>query len=112
MNVRWRRAVVITLIVVAFALLWAAVAFEWLTEAGIIWGLALVVIAFAVLAVVAAFRKRPRPEPSDQLSASDEHSDLYLGRQKRVQPRRDVRETSQIGDGLPPDPLAIRNQND
>lgn len=112
MNVRWRRAIVITLIVAAFGLLWAAVAFEWLTEAGIIWGLALVVITFAVLAVVAAFRKRPRPESSDQLNASDEYSDLYLGRQKRVQPRRDVRETSQIGEGLPPDPLAIRNQND
>lgn len=112
MNVRWRRAIAIILIVAAFGLLWATLAFEWLTEAGIIWGLALIATAFAVLAVVAAFRRRPRPEPPDQLKASDEYSDLYLGRQKRVQPRRDARETSQIGDGLLPDPLTLRNQKD
>ena len=86
-------------------------AFEWLTEAGIIWGLVLVAVLVVVLIVLAAYRKRPPQASSDQLSASDEYSDLYLGRQKRHQPHPDVRETSQIGDGLPPDPLSVRKND-
>lgn len=101
---------VITVIVAAFGLLWAAVAFEWLTEAGIIWALALVAVLVVVLISLAVYRKRPAQGSSDQLSASDEYSDLYLGRQKRHQPHTDVRDTSQIGDGLPPDPLSARKK--
>lgn len=112
MDARWQRATATTAIVVAFGFLWAAVAFEWLTEVGIIWCLGLLVVAFAVLAVVNAYRQRPRQNSSDQLSASDEYSDIYLGRQRRVQPHRDVAEASQIGDGLLSDPLVLRDQTD
>lgn len=100
------------IVVAGFGLLWAAVAFEWLTETGIYWGIALVAVLVVVLVFLAVRRKRPRGQSSEHLYASDEYSDLYLGRRRGIPPHRDVGETSQLGDGYPSDPLSLRHQQD
>lgn len=100
----WRRALIVAIVLGGFGLYWASIAFAWRIP---LW----VVIVGAVLALGAvsllSFRPHRRKRlDSETLYASDPYSDAYLGRGAPTHPHRDVKPTSQIGDGLPVDPLA------
>lgn len=101
---RWRRALIVAIVLGGFGLYWASIAFEWKIPLWVmIVGLALVLAAVSLLSFRPRLRRRRK---SDDLYASDPYSDAYLGRSAPTHPYRDAKPASQIGGGLPPDPLS------
>lgn len=101
---RWRNAALVAAILVTFASVWAAIAFEWLTETGIYLAAGAIVILVVILAVLASIRRsKPSQIRTPEPEARDEYGDLLLGRTTPRFPSRDVDASSQIDDAnLPP----------
>jgi hypothetical protein len=101
MGIVWRRTAITGALVGGLAVLLTAIVLRWP-----IW-VHLVGPAIAVLvASLLAFRPR-RGSTNSELYASDGYSDAYLGRGRPTHPPQETREASQIGDGLPRDPLRL-----
>ncbi|UIN30380.1 hypothetical protein [Microbacterium binotii] len=101
---RWRRALIVAIVLGGFGLYWASIAFAWRIP---LW--AVIIGAVLGLGAVSLLSFRPRRRKridSDDLYASDPYSDAYLGRSAPTHPHRDAKPTSQIGGALPVDPLA------
>lgn len=109
MNRLVKRVLIIAAVIAGFILVWASMAFrwpafQWIVPAG---------YGIFLLAMVYGLIRRPlrarQPEPAAP-TASDEYSDLYLGRKPPTFPIRDASSSSQIGDppsrsgALPPAP--------
>ncbi|WDG18419.1 hypothetical protein [Microbacterium sp. Clip185] len=101
---RWRRALIVAIVLGGFGLYWASIAFAWRIP---LW--AVIIAAVLALGAVSLLSFRPRRSrsiESETLYASDPYSDAYLGRSAPRPPHRDAKPTSQIGPALPVDPLA------
>lgn len=99
----WRQAAIAVIAVGGFALYLVSIVARWPLP---VW-LYIVgpVVALTVISLL-SFRPR-RPSRQVELYSSDEYSDVYLGRQTPTHPHRETRAASQVGTGLPPDPLLI-----
>ncbi len=94
------RTTVITVVALGFFAIVASIAFDWPAKQWLaLVGYALFAIGVAIGLVRRLVRsKRPSGGGSSELSASDEYSDLELGRRPFTHYPRDDASTSQIGD--------------
>ena len=99
-----KRILVIALVVGGFGLYLASIVLRWdpplwVYPLGILGGLAL---------ILGAGLRRPRGSARrHELYFSDAYSDAYLGRSEPTHPPVEARGTSQIGSGLPPNPIDL-----
>jgi hypothetical protein len=103
MRIRWRRASTATIVLGGFTLYLASIVAGWVIP---LW-LYLAGPAGALCAISLLSIHPRRSWPRSDLYASDAYSDAYLGRAQPTHPHHDPRPTSQIGPGLPPDPLHV-----
>src|SRR6187549_2660452 len=95
-----KRVLIGVVVITGFALLWASIAFQWSATR---WGV-LAVYAFLFFGVIVGIVRRRRPMPKSTTShptASDEYSDLYLGRTPPTFPESGSPSMSLVED--PPD---------
>lgn len=109
---RWRRALIVAIVLGGFGLYWASIAFAWRIP---LW--AVIIGAVLALGAVSLLSVRPRRSKrieSEALYASDPYSDAYLGRPTPTPPHHDPKPSSQLGPPLPDDALsqAIRRRQD
>lgn len=101
---RWRRALIVAIVLGGFGLYWASIAFAWRIPLwAVIVGAALALGAVSLLSLRLGRRNRTG---SGDLYASDPYSDAYLARTAPTHPHRDAKPTSQLGVALPDDPLS------
>lgn len=103
------RITVIVVVALGFLTMWASVAFDWPSAQWITMvGFALLAIGVAVGSLRILKRRRDQArEPSSYLSASDDYSDLQLGRRPITHFPRDEASTSQVGDPPQPPPRSL-----
>ncbi|MDQ1204855.1 hypothetical protein [Microbacterium sp. SORGH_AS_0862] len=107
---RWRRALIVAIVLGGFGLYWASIAFAWRIP---LWAVIVgAVLALGAVSLLSVRPRRSKRSASEALYASDPYSDAYLGRSAPTPPHRDATPTSQIGPALPDDPIAdaIRQQ--
>lgn len=92
-----KRVLIIVALIASFALFWAAMTFQW---PAIQWMLLAVYGIFVLALIYALIRRASRGRRPSAFSptASDEYSDIYLGRRAPTLPPRDSAAASQVGD--------------
>jgi hypothetical protein len=99
----WRRTAVTVVVLAGIAVALGSIVFRWRPP---LW--VLILGGVIVIAVIVGLLVSPRRRGgSAELYASDEYSDIQLGRRHPTHPHQGVAESSQIADDLPVDPLVL-----